>query len=232
MTNDSKELEVIYGQRFAGRQEYRTRVWQVLIGKFFQRFVASDAAVLDVGCGYGEFINNIRCQTRYGMDLNPATRRLLDSGVSFLEQDCSKPWPLPESSLDVVFTSNFFEHLPDKQTLSETLLQAARCLKPGGRLIAMGPNIKHVPGSYWDFWDHYLPLTELSLSEGLRNRGFDIEVCHSRFLPYTMVGAPEYPVFLLRVYLAFPLFWRWFGRQFLVVGVCRKKTSAAKSAGT
>ncbi len=219
MTQDSKELETIYGQRFAGKQEYRDRVWRVLIGHLFQKLIPDNAAVLDLGCGYGEFINQVACRAKYGMDLNPTTARVLAPGISFFQQDCSAPWPLVDGSLDVVFTSNFFEHLPSKQTLGAALDEARRCLKPGGRLIAMGPNIKYVPGAYWDFWDHYLPLTELSLSEGLRNRGFEIETCHPRFLPYTMVNAPEYPVFFLRIYLALPWAWRFVGKQFLVIAV-------------
>jgi predicted SAM-dependent methyltransferase len=58
-------------------------------------------------------------------------------------------------SLDVVFTSKFFEHLSDKPSLVATLSKAFRCLKPSGRLIALGPNIKYLPGEYWDFFDHH-----------------------------------------------------------------------------
>ncbi len=219
MSDKAQDLATIYDQRFAGRQEYRQRVWRVLIDHFFARFVPPAAAVLDLGCGYGEFINQINCHSKYGMDLNSTTGRLLAKDVRFLHQDCSAPWPLPPNSLDVVFTSNFFEHLPDKATLGLTLIQAWRCLKPGGRLIALGPNIKYLPGAYWDFWDHYLPLTELSLSEGMRTQGFEIELCHARFLPYTMVNAPEYPLLFIRLYLAFPVLWRMAGKQFLVVAV-------------
>jgi len=82
----------------------------------------------------------------------------------------------------------------------------------------MGPNIKYTGGRYWDFWDHYLPLTESSLSEGLVVRGFEIEQCHARFLPYTMVGARQYPLWCIAAYLCVPLLWRWKGEQFLVVG--------------
>jgi SAM-dependent methyltransferase len=230
MMYEAKELETIYGQRFEGRREYRNRVWQVLIGSFFQKFVRSEDSVLDLGCGYGEFINNIRCRTKYGMDLNPTAGRMLASGVHFFQQDCSAQWPLGESSLDVVFTSNFFEHLPDKRALAATLTQVLRCLKPGGKLIAMGPNIKFLPGAHWDFWDHHLPLTELSLSEGLRNLGFTIERCYPRFLPYTMVHSPEYPPIFVRMYLALPIAWRLLGRQFLVVGVAAKGKADAVSA--
>lgn len=210
-------VQSIYSLRFAGNRDYRRQVWQVLTAKFFQPLIRPSGAVLDLGCGYGEFINQIQAQEKYGMDLNPDSARKLEGGIRFFEQDCSKTWPLPEGKLDAVFTSNFFEHLPDKATLGLTLEQARRCLKPGGRLIAMGPNIKYLPGAYWDFWDHYLPLTEQSLCEGLVNRGFGIEQCHERFLPYTMVKSREYPVFLLRLYLKLRLAWRIFGKQFLVV---------------
>jgi SAM-dependent methyltransferase len=211
------DLQTIYGQRFAANQLYRRKVWQVLTADFFQELIGPSAAVLDLGCGYGEFINQIGAGQKYGMDLNPDSARMLAGGVQFFRQDCSQPWPLPEHALDAVFTSNFFEHLPDKATLGRTIEQARRCLKPGGRLIALGPNIKYLPGAYWDFWDHYLPLTELTLCEGLRNRGFRIERCYKRFLPFTMANGPEYPLLFLKVYLKVPLAWRLFGKQFLVV---------------
>jgi SAM-dependent methyltransferase len=213
------DVQTIYGQRFAGNQLYRRKVWQVLTADFFQELIGPSAAVLDLGCGYGEFINQITAREKYGMDLNPDSARMLAGGIQFFHQDCSQPWPLPEHALDAVFTSNFFEHLPDKATLGRTIEQARRCLKPGGRLIALGPNIKYLPGAYWDFWDHYLSLTELSLSEGLRNRGFKIERCYERFLPYTMADGRQYPLGLLRLYLKLPLAWRLFGKQFLVVAV-------------
>ncbi len=211
------EVQVIYGQRFAATQAYRQKVWQVLTRNFFQPLLGSAGAVLDLGCGYGEFINQIAAREKYAMDLNPDAARMLAPGIRFFEQDCSQTWPLPEGILDAVFTSNFFEHLPDKATLGRTLDQARRCLKPGGRLIALGPNIKYLPGAYWDFWDHYLPLTDASLSEGLRTRGFAIESCHARFLPYKMVGGRQYPVAFVRLYLKLPLAWRFLGKQVLIV---------------
>jgi hypothetical protein len=106
--------------------------------------------------------------------------------------------------------------------LEQTLVEAHRTLKPGGRLICMGPNIKYVPGAYWDFIDHHLPLTELSIVELMKKSGFQVEYCLDRFLPYSMAQGPQYPVWMLRAYLAFPLAWRFWGKQFLVVG--RKKS--------
>lgn len=211
------ELQNIYETRFAPTHAYRNEVWKVLTAAFFQRLIPPNAAVLDLGCGYGEFINNITSGAKYGMDLNPDAARYLSRDVRLLAQDCSAPWAMPNDSLDVVFTSNFFEHLPDKRALSRTLYQAHRCLRRGGKLIAMGPNVRALPGQYWDFFDHHIALTERSLSEALRIAGFNITRSVARFLPFTLVDAPRYPLFTLRVYLALPIAWKVFGRQFLVV---------------
>ncbi len=56
--------------------------------------------VVDLGCGYGEFINNIRCASKFAMDMNPGARTHLNPDIRFIEQDCSLPWDLPSDSLD------------------------------------------------------------------------------------------------------------------------------------
>jgi len=217
LPHNESDLSRIYAQRFAANVDYRKRVWRVLIDSFFQQNISRNAAVLDLGCGYGEFINQIQAGRKYAMDLNPDAPRYLSADVEFIRQDCSQPWPVEEGGLDVIFTSNFFEHLPDKAALGRTLDQAYKALRKGGRLIAMGPNIKLVPGAYWDFWDHYIPLTESSLGEALENRGFHIERKEAAFLPYTMAGKKPAPLALVRLYLALPLLWRFLGKQFLVI---------------
>jgi SAM-dependent methyltransferase len=213
-----KELEQIYRNRFDAHIEYRMRVWQTLIRRFFAQFVASDGAVLDLGSGPGEFINNIQCRKKFAMDLNPANRQYVGPEVIFLEQDCANPWDIPEDTLDLVFASNFFEHLPSKQAASEILAQAWRCIRPGGRLIAMGPNIRFVGGAYWDFCDHHLPLSDMSMAELLQIHGFHIERAIDRFLPYTMVNTRPVPNALIALYLSLPPVWKIFGKQFLVIG--------------
>jgi SAM-dependent methyltransferase len=217
LPHNETDLSRIYAQRFAANLDYRKRVWRVLIDSFFQQYVPRDASVLDLGCGYGEFINQVHAGRRYAMDLNPDAPRYLTDNVEFIRQDCSEPWPVAEASLDVIFTSNFFEHLPDKAALGRTLDEVHKALRPGGRLIAMGPNIKLVPGAYWDFWDHYIPLTESSLGEALENRAFQIKRKDPAFLPYTMAGQRPVPLALISLYLAMPWLWRFLGKQFLLI---------------
>jgi SAM-dependent methyltransferase len=217
MTQEQETVVAIYRNRFKGQSDYRDAVWKLLIGGFFDRYIPANGAVLDLGSGYGEFINNVSARLRYAIDGNPDARQMLKSGVTFFNQDSSLPWPLESNSLDLVFSSNFFEHLPTKASLQASLTEAFRCLKPGGRLVALGPNIKYVRGAYWDFWDHHLPLTEVSLGEVLKLIGFRIENSVDRFLPYTMSDGRTFPLVCLRVYLQFSLIWKCFGKQFLIV---------------
>ena len=217
MPEDAQALQAIYKRRFEQSAAYRGQVWDLLAPWMARQFPTPCATVLDLGCGYGEWINRLKLPGRHAMDLNADARARLAPGVRFHEQDCTAPWPVPAASLDAVVTSNFFEHLPDKDALRATLRQARLALRPGGRLIAMGPNIRYLAGSYWDFFDHHVALTETSLAEVLRLEGFDVLQATPRFLPYTMVGGPRYPLAFVRLYLALPAFWPLFGRQFLVV---------------
>ena len=151
------------------------------------------------------------------MDLNPKTKSLLDKEIIFHQQDCSESWKIDPNSLDIVFTSNFFEHLPNKESLNRTMGEIKMALKPGGRLIAMGPNISILNGKYWDFWDHHVALSEQSLSELLIIHDFNIEQSYSKFLPYNMVRVKERPLFMVSLYLRFPFLWTLFGKQFLII---------------
>ena len=212
-----QNLTKIYEKRFSGHEQYRVKVWKILISKFFSKWINSDDHILDLGCGYGEFINQVDVAVRHGMDLNPKTKEMLDDKIHFHQQDCSKPWNIEPNSLDLVFTSNFFEHLPSKVSLVRTMNEIRKALKPGGRIIAMGPNISVLKGKYWDFWDHHVALSNASLSELLEIHSFSIEYSLSKFLPYNMVRVKQRPLFLLYLYLKLPLAWFFLGKQFLIV---------------
>jgi SAM-dependent methyltransferase len=210
-------LAQIYEKRFSGHENYRNRVWKILINDFFSNRISTTDHILDLGCGYGEFINNTKCDVRHAMDLNPKTKSLLDKEIIFHQQDCSESWKIDPNSLDLVFTSNFFEHLRNKESLNRTMGEIKMALKPGGRLIAMGPNISILKGRYWDFWDHHVALSDQSLCELLQIHDFTVEQSYSKFLPYNMVRVKERPLFLVSLYLRFPILWKLIGKQFLLV---------------
>ena len=216
MTSE-KTLSQIYEKRFSGHENYRNRVWKILVNEFFCKWIKSTDEIIDLGCGYGEFINHAKCKVRHAMDLNPKSKSLLDKEIIFHQQDCSESWKIDQNSLDLVFTSNFFEHLPNKEALDRTIGEIKKVLKPGGRLIAMGPNISVLRGLYWDFWDHHVALSDQSLFELLEIHDLSIEQSESKFLPYNMVRVKERPLFLVSLYLRFPFLWKLFGKQFLII---------------
>lgn len=232
MNSRSRQLQQEYQQRFQDSDQYRDAVWKILCDDFFSKYISQDDVLLDLGAGWGEFSKNIKARKKYAMDLNPECgNRVADCSI-FLHQDCSKTWPIEDASLDVVFTSNFLEHLPNKELVDETLKEAFRCLKPGGIIICLGPNIKFVPGSYWDYWDHFIPITENSIAEALVLKGFKITMKMDRFLPYTMSGGKNPPLIAVKLYLRLTITWRFFGKQFLVIGKKLRSASDIDGAGS
>jgi SAM-dependent methyltransferase len=215
---NSKDLADLYRIRFNDEFLPRKReIWKVLCKHFFQKFVGKNDVVVDVACGYGEFINNIYARKKIGIDLNRDSIQHLNSDIEFHSISADSLNTIGNECADVLFTSNFLEHLPDKTTLNSFLNQVLMVLKPGGRYIIMGPNLRYLPGKYWDFYDHHLGLTHLSLCEALELKGFRIERCLDRFLPYTTQGSlPTHP-FLVKIYLMVPFAWKLLGKQFFII---------------
>ena len=215
--NGENTLTKIYEKRFSGYEKYRNKVWKILVSEFFNKWIKKNDHILDLGCGYGEFINQVDCKFKNAMDLNPKVKDFLEENIVFHEQDCSKQWCIEPESLDLVFTSNFFEHLPDKNSLNITIKEIKKVLKPGGLIIAMGPNISVLDGNYWDFWDHHIALSDKSLLELFKIHNFKIVSCFNKFLPYNMIRVRKRPLFLVSLYLKIPFLWNIFGKQFLLI---------------
>lgn len=212
------ELASIYKSRFSNTGlEKRKRVWKILCNNFFQKYVPPQSAVLDLACGYGEFINNIVASKKFGVDLNPDSPSHLSSDVNFKLTQAYDLSHIGDNSLDRVFTSNFLEHLPDKAACDTVLKEVRRTLKPGGKFMILGPNIRYAYKEYWDYYDHYLALSHLSLVEGLVLAGYTPETVVDRFLPYTMNNAAPTADWMIRLYLQLPMAWKALGKQFFVI---------------
>jgi len=211
------DLQRMYDRRFGPEaRRAKAEVWKVIVEDYLQRWIRPEDRVLDVGCGMGEFLNHVRCARRAGIDLNPSMQANLAPGIEFHAGDVRDLSFLADGSQDVVFTSNLLEHLPSKADVEKLLREAARVLRSGGHLVALGPNLRFLPGVYWDYWDHLVPITDRSLVEVLETIGFETVDEIPRFLPYTTRSwLPKSPA-LLRLYLRVPIAWRFLGGQFLV----------------
>jgi SAM-dependent methyltransferase len=213
-------LSLLYRTRFEKTGlEKRRAVWRTLVSAYFSKLVPKDSDVLELACGYGEFISTVVAKRKYAVDLNPDAAANLPQDITFNNRAATDLSFLTGESIDVVFTSNFLEHLATKEDCSRVFREVHRVLRPEGRFIVLGPNIRFAYREYWDYFDHRLPLSDRSLAEGLIAAGFRLERVIPKFLPFTMNNNRPTWGFLIRIYLAIPLAWRILGRQFLVVAV-------------
>ena len=214
----SRDLEAMYANRFdASERAWKGQVWEILWERVFSRWVDAKGTLVDLGAGYCEFINHAVARRRIAVDLNPETTRTAAAGIE-VRATSADDLGFLGAEVDTVFTSNFLEHLPSKDAVSRVLGEVNRVLKPGGRFILMGPNIRYLADRYWDYFDHHVPLSDASLSEALVIRGFELQHVEPKFLPYTVKGARIRWRWLVHAYLALrPLSSAVLGKQFLIV---------------
>lgn len=211
-------LQDLYRARFDERERHNLAVtWRALCRHYLQRWVPEDGVVLDLAAGEGNFIRNIRARRRIALDVNPDVRRLEEEGIEVCVCPADEVGERFAGELDVLFTSNFFEHLRSKDEMLELLASCRRALRSGGRILVLQPNVRYVGGAYWDYFDHHLPLTDKSLGEALTLAGLEVEELVPRFLPYTAKSRLGGLAPLTALYVRVPLLWRVFGKQAFAV---------------
>ena len=222
----SDKLAALYANRFDDAERaWKQDVWRVLWTRVLSRWVGDADTLVDLGAGYCEFINHAVARRRIAVDLNPDTANSAAAGVEVRSASADDLGFLQRSEVDVVFTSNFLEHLPSKDVVARVFSEAARVLKPGGRFLLVGPNIRYLADQYWDFFDHHIPLSHATICELLKLHGFRIEHVEPRFLPYTVKGTRLRWSWLVSLYVSLrPLSSALLGKQFFIVG--RKHTDA------
>ena len=113
---------------------------------------------------------------------------------------------LKGEKVDVVFFSNFLEHMQNKDEVRMTLLEIRKIMGKQGKLLMLQPNIRYCYKQYWDFFDHNIPLSHKSLQEVLLSLNFKVLMVKPKFLPFSTKSAlPLHPLFV-KIYLKmFPL---------------------------
>ena len=210
-------LATVYGHRFPEPEiAAKDAIWKEIV-HYLQRYIAPTSTVLDIGCDLGYFIHHVQAGERWATDVRDVSSSLAPE-VHFVH---SHGLPLldsiPRDHFDVIFMSNYLEHLPDSEAVVAQLQVVHDLLKPGGQVIILQPNIKFIGGRYWDFIDHHTALTEASLREAAEVAQLRPVRVIARFLPYTTKSRyPQNPT-LVRLYLRMPIFWRLFGEQTLLI---------------
>lgn len=211
MTNQSKNIEITYKNRFENIAE-RNLVWKILVKNFFQKYINKNDVVLDLPCGYCEFINNVKCKTKIGVDRNPDSKKHAASNVKIIQSYSSDLSKIKNSTIDKIFISNFFEHITWDE-IHLTIKELSRVLRKGGKILLLQPNIRFCLKDFWMFTDHITPIDDRAIEEIFDSYDFQLEKKILKFLPYTMKTSLPIKSFFLKIYLKIPLLWKMFGKQ-------------------
>ncbi len=180
----------------------RDAVWGQIV-KYLQRYIPSTDKVIELGTGYGSFINQVRAGEKHALDISDVSREHLDQDVIFHPGSSCNMKDIPSSYFDCVFASNLLEHLTEEE-LQTTLLEVRRVLKEGGKFIVLQPNFRYSYKVYFDDYTHKQVFTHFSLANLLQERGFAITKILPRFIPFSMKSSIPKSVFLVWLYLRIP----------------------------
>ena len=190
----------------------RKKVW-LAIDEYLQRYVPAGSTVLDVGAGYGDFINQIKAAKKYATDLNPDVAKFCNPDVTFINSGINGI-NLPAGSINAIFASNLLEHL-EKPELDAFFAQAQKLLAPGGRIILIQPNIRYCYRTYWDDFTHVKAFSDVSLKDLVASKGFKIVKVEKRFLPFSFKSILPKSYWLTKFYLSLP--WKPMAKQMLII---------------
>jgi 2-polyprenyl-3-methyl-5-hydroxy-6-metoxy-1,4-benzoquinol methylase len=138
--------------------------------------------VLDVGCGDGRFLYRMYQAgwTVAGLDFDPkgieaAKSKYGKYGFELMNTDLFSA-RFPDNSFDAVTLGHVIEHVPDPVAI---LAETKRILKPGGRLVAITPNVESYGQNLfrdcWRDWDpprHLILFSLASLADCARKATF------------------------------------------------------------
>jgi SAM-dependent methyltransferase len=191
----------------------RETLWKALWRYFFRRIVPAEGCVLDLGCGYGDFINQVEARRRIALDSWPGFAAHLAPGVEPVVASVTDLSAVADASVDFAFASNLFEHV-SQADFARALDQLRAKLTPEGTLTLLQPNYRYAYREYFDDYTHVAIYSHVSLADFLRAHGWDVIDVRPRFLPLTVKSRlPVWPA-LIGAYLKSPV--KPLGKQMLV----------------
>jgi ubiquinone/menaquinone biosynthesis C-methylase UbiE len=183
--------------------------------RYLQRFVAPNATVVDVGAGYCGFVNSVDAGRRIAIDIDERLPERAAPGVETVVADATNGLrQLPSGSVDVIFASNFLEHLP-MEAITAFLSDVRRVLKPGASLLLLQPNFRKCAKNYFDDYTHVSIHSDRSLPDLLSSHAFRVTHVDPGLMPLTVKSKAGRLAFLTPFYLRLP--WRPLARQMLVI---------------
>jgi SAM-dependent methyltransferase len=175
--------------------------------------VPADGCVLDLGCGYGNFINHVVARRRIAIDSWSEFPKFIAPGVETVVGGVTDLDFVQDGAVDFAFASNLFEHIPQTE-FSRTLDALRRKLSSRGTLTILQPNFRYAYREYFDDYTHISVYSHVSLADFLTAHGYEVFAVTPRFLPLTVKSRLPINHWLIAAFLVSPI--KPLGKQMLV----------------
>jgi len=150
--------------------------------------LSKDSRLIEFGPGRCEIAKNFKlsglhvtCIDNSIEAKNYAEKNLLNFIIHDLNSNV--PFPLSDSSFDIVFCKSLIEHLENPEFF---IKECFRVLKVGGKILILTPDWEANYKIFFDDFTHIKPFTKVSLSQLLETHNFSkINVIRFRQLPST-----------------------------------------------
>lgn len=132
------------------------------IGKLLSKYIESDSKILDIGCGYGDKIDeliSLGFTNVSGVEINKTlVDKACDKGLNVVAVD-SFDMEQNKEQYDVLVMSHIIEHF-QYQDLIQFMESYLGCLKQDGLLLIATPLMNP---SFYDDFDHVKPYTHIGI---------------------------------------------------------------------
>jgi hypothetical protein len=191
----------------------REVLWRTLYRHYFSRLISENDSVLELGAGYGHFINNVAAKRRIALDAWDGFVDYLQPGIESRIGNVADLSFLAPASVNFVFASNLFEHI-SQEDLASVLHQLRPALAENGTINILQPNYYYAYREYFDDYTHRTVYSHISMCDFLEAHGYRVIECRPRFLPLTVKSRLPVSPLLIQLYLSFP--WKPMGKQMFI----------------